>query len=75
MKMLLAQLLFFVRNKEAKKNVALLLRFLFFLTFIIALYSITFHLIMLYEGRNFSLITGFYWTLTVMSTLGFGDIT
>ncbi|MBU1234057.1 MAG: NAD-binding protein, partial [Proteobacteria bacterium] len=75
MKMLLAQLLFFVRNKEAKKNVDLLLRFLFFLTFIIALYSITFHLIMLYEGRNFSLITGFYWTLTVMSTLGFGDIT
>lgn len=75
MKMLLAQLLFFVRNKEAKKNVALLLRFLFFLTFIIALYSISFHLIMLYEGRNFSMITGFYWTLTVMSTLGFGDIT
>ncbi len=30
---------------------------------------------MLYEGRNFSWITGFYWTLTVMSTLGFGDIT
>lgn len=31
---------------------------------------------MLYaEGREFSWITGFYWTLTVMSTLGFGDIT
>jgi voltage-gated potassium channel len=27
------------------------------------------------EGRSFSWITGFYWTLTVMSTLGFGDIT
>ncbi len=30
---------------------------------------------MLYEGRYHSWITGFYWTLTVMSTLGFGDIT
>ncbi|MBU0946910.1 MAG: NAD-binding protein [Proteobacteria bacterium] len=75
MKTLLIQLIFFVRNKEAKKNVALLLRFLFFLTLIIALYSLTFHLLMRYEGRNYSLITGFYWTLTVMSTLGFGDIT
>jgi voltage-gated potassium channel len=27
------------------------------------------------EDRQFSWITGFYWTLTVMSTLGFGDIT
>ncbi|HSK74671.1 MAG TPA: NAD-binding protein [Pyrinomonadaceae bacterium] len=31
---------------------------------------------MLYaEDREFSWITGLYWTLTVMSTLGFGDIT
>lgn len=27
------------------------------------------------EGEKHSWITGFYWTLTVMSTLGFGDIT
>jgi len=30
---------------------------------------------MVFEDREFSWITGFYWTLTVMSTLGFGDIT
>ncbi len=30
---------------------------------------------MIYENREYSWITGFYWTLTVMSTLGFGDIT
>ena len=30
---------------------------------------------MLFEVKEFSWITGFYWTLTVMSTLGFGDIT
>ncbi len=75
MKLFFVQLLLFFRNKEAKKNVALLIRFLLFLTFIVALYSVIFHLLMLYEGRNFSIITGFYWTLTVMSTLGFGDIT
>src|SRR5690554_3322181 len=27
------------------------------------------------EGRDHSWATGVYWTLTVMSTLGFGDIT
>lgn len=27
------------------------------------------------EGRYHSWITGIYWTLTVMTTLGFGDIT
>lgn len=27
------------------------------------------------EGQDHSLVTGIYWTLTVMSTLGFGDIT
>ena len=30
---------------------------------------------MAYEGQTHSWITGLYWTLTVMSTLGFGDIT
>ncbi len=38
-------------------------------------YSVIFHFIMLYEGQQHSWVTGFYWTLTVMSTLGFGDIT
>jgi len=75
MKLLLLQILFFVKNEKAKKNVFLLARFLFFLVFIICLYSVAFHLIMVHEGKNFSWITGFYWTLTVMSTLGFGDIT
>ena len=30
---------------------------------------------MRYEGQEHSWLTGFYWALTVMSTLGFGDIT
>ena len=41
----------------------------------VAVYSLIFHLLMLREGRDHSWFTGIYWTLTVMSTLGFGDIT
>ena len=41
----------------------------------IVAYSVVFHLLMLREGQEYSWVTGFYWTLTVMSTLGFGDIT
>ena len=43
------------------------------------LYAILFHILMYYEsfyyeGRDYSILTGFYWTLVVMSTQGFGDI-
>lgn len=34
-----------------------------------------FHWISGLEGRDHSWLTGLYWTLTVMTTLGFGDIT
>lgn len=53
----------------------LLSKFVAFIFLTIGLYSILFHMLMLYEGREFSWVTGLYWTLTVMSTLGFGDIT
>ena len=42
---------------------------------LVVIYSVLFHFIMLQEDKEYSWITGFYWTLTVMSTLGFGDIT
>ena len=38
-------------------------------------FTLMFHLLMLREGQEHSLLTGLYWTLTVMSTLGFGDVT
>lgn len=41
----------------------------------IGTYSVLFHYIMEWENREFSWLTGLYWTLTVMTTLGFGDIT
>lgn len=53
----------------------MLIRFLVMLTAMITVYSIIFHFLMAWEEREYSWVTGFYWTLTVMSTLGFGDIT
>ncbi|AXJ00366.1 Trk K+ transport system, NAD-binding component [Cyclonatronum proteinivorum] len=64
-----------MQEKEAKSNLSGLMKFLLFLAAIIALFSILFHLLMVYEGQDHSWVSGFYWTLTVMSTLGFGDIT
>ena len=42
---------------------------------LVTVFSVIFHVLMEGEGQHHSWITGFYWTLTVMSTLGFGDIT
>lgn len=75
MKFITSQLTFFLANRSTKINIKRLARFLFGLFILIIVYTILFHFIMLYEGQQHSWITGFYWTLTVMSTLGFGDIT
>lgn len=75
MKYLPSQLIYFFQNKTMRKNLRNLSKFLVFIAVAITIYSILFHFIMEYEGKQYSWITGFYWTLTVMSTLGFGDIT
>ena len=75
MKFLPAQFSYFVETTSMRRNVRLLMRFIAILLVMILVYSILFHVIIQYEGRDESWITGLYWTLTVMSTLGFGDIT
>ncbi|MCI5149585.1 MAG: potassium channel protein, partial [Candidatus Electrothrix sp. MAN1_4] len=67
--------IYFLNNRTTKRNFFVLSKFIAFLIALVSLYSVLFHLLMLYEGREYSWITGFYWSLTVMSTLGFGDIT
>jgi len=44
------------------------------LVFMYIFYSVLFHFIAESEGQSYSWLTGFYWTLVTMSTLGFGDI-
>lgn len=51
-----------------------LLRFIFILTCLTTFFSIFFQVLMIYEGQTHSWVTGFYWTLSTMSTLGYGDI-
>ncbi len=75
MKTMATQLSLLLRMGQRRSNVRLLVKFILILTFFFVLFSVLFHMIMLYEGRRYSWVTGFYWTLTTMSTLGFGDIT
>ncbi|MDY0389782.1 MAG: NAD-binding protein [Desulfobulbus oligotrophicus] len=75
MKFLPSLMFFFVRNHVVRRNALSLVKFTVFLIVLVSIYSYLFHVIMLHEGRDYSAITGLYWALTVMSTLGFGDIT
>lgn len=75
MKFLPSQLIFLLQDRRARRNIRSLAEFTLFLIVLVVIYSYLFHVIMAHEGRDYSVITGFYWTLTVMSTLGFGDIT
>ena len=63
------------RAGTQRRNLRLMVGYCAFLVVMITTYSVIFHLIMEMEGQRHSWITGFYWTLTVMTTLGFGDIT
>ncbi len=76
MKYLGSQLAYLVSEREMRGNLRSLLHYLLFLTALVVTYAVLFHVIMVsVEGRQHSWMTGFYWTLVVMSTLGFGDIT
>lgn len=74
MKLLFSQIMN-VLTERKERNVRMLVKFVLILMVMITVYSVLFHFLMLLENQKFSWITGFYWSLTVMSTLGFGDIT
>jgi len=75
MKFIVAQLAFLFKGKLSQTNIKLLSKFFLILLAFFIIYSVLFHFLMKFENREYSWITGLYWTLTVMSTLGFGDIT
>jgi len=76
MKLLTTQLSYLLSQQQTRRNLKALLKFVLFLTAVVLLYAVVFHWIMVsIEKRDHSWLTGIYWTLTVMSTLGFGDIT
>ncbi|MBE0597270.1 MAG: NAD-binding protein [Desulfuromonadales bacterium] len=75
MKTIAGELAYFVRGR-ARQNLKVLVLYCVFLLAVILLNALTFRFLMLHlEGREFTLIASVYWTITVMTTLGFGDIT
>ncbi len=75
LKTMAAQMTLLLKTGGRRSNGWILFKFALMLIFLFVLFSVLFHVLMMYEGRYYSWITGFYWTLTTMSTLGFGDIT
>lgn len=51
-----------------------LVRFGVLLALVVVLFSAIFQVLMAREGQHHDWFTGVYWTLTTMSTLGYGDI-
>lgn len=75
MKTIAGELAFFLRGR-ARQNLKVLALYCFFLALMILVYALLFqHLMLRLEGREYSFIAGVYWVITVMTTLGFGDIT
>ncbi len=75
MKGLISVVTAILQDRTSRTNLKALVRLLSVLMGLITLFSVLFHLLMEGEGQKHSWTTGFYWTLTVMTTLGFGDIT
>lgn len=60
---------------NVRRRLAPFVRYLVLVVAVILVYGWLFHVIMAWEGQDHTWFTGIYWALTVMSTLGFGDIT
>jgi Trk K+ transport system NAD-binding subunit len=74
-KFLTAQLMATLRQRQMRQNLTALSKYVVVVLVFVVVYTAMFHVLMVYEGKDHSWITGLYWTLTVMTTLGFGDIT
>ncbi|TDU73313.1 Trk K+ transport system NAD-binding subunit [Prosthecobacter fusiformis] len=64
-----------LQDRTSRTNLQALVKLLLVLLGLIVGFTVVFHLLMEREGQHHSWVTGLYWTLTVMTTLGFGDIT
>ncbi|MFT5484637.1 MAG: voltage-gated potassium channel, partial [Halieaceae bacterium] len=67
-------LLLRIATASKRHHFRALLRFILILATLVTSFSLIFQAIMALEEQRHSLVTGFYWTLSTMSTLGYGDI-
>jgi Trk K+ transport system NAD-binding subunit len=64
-----------ILSRARRRNLLILARLLVLFIVLVGTFTVLFHYLMEREGQSHSWVTGIYWTLVVMSTLGFGDIT
>lgn len=62
-------------NPSRRRNLVALAKLLLAFVIMVSVFTVLLHWIMEMEGQKHSWVTGVYWVLVVMSTLGFGDIT
>lgn len=74
MKFFIPLLAHYFENRTSRRNIRMLLLFVVVFLALVLIYAVVFHILMEREGMDHTWLTGVYWTLTVMSTLGFGDI-
>jgi voltage-gated potassium channel len=63
------------RRAQRRRQLKTVLLLVVVFVVMVAVFSALFHALMDREGRAYSWPTSVYWTLTTMTTLGFGDIT
>jgi voltage-gated potassium channel len=63
-----------ILRASKKRHFRELFRFFLFLASLVTVYALIFQVLMNIEGQRHSIVTGFYWTLSTMSTLGYGDV-
>ncbi len=71
----LSLILSFLASPSRRRNLLSLGRLIIGFVAMVIIYTVIFHWLMQAEGQQHSWLTGIYWVLVVMSTLGFGDIT
>ncbi|RMH51403.1 MAG: potassium channel protein, partial [Bacteroidetes bacterium] len=65
----------FLRDRKVRRSLWALLKFVVFVVAMVLAFSVGFQVLMArLEGRSFSMLTSIYWTLSTMTTLGYGDI-
>ncbi len=70
-----SQLAALMEESQMQRNVRALIKYVLFVLLIMLLFTVAFRYIMIYvEGQEHSWLSGFYWTVVTMTTLGFGDI-